>query len=94
MILVEAMACGLPVVASQSGGIPEVFQDGRSGILVQPGDVDSLVEAIERVFENREAAARMSQAARTRAGRDFDLAAYAVEVEALYERAAVQRPEA
>ena len=72
MILAEAMACGLPVVASRTGGIPEVIQDGRSGLLVDPGDADALVNAIERLFENRDLAARLGQAARHRAEEHFD----------------------
>jgi glycosyltransferase involved in cell wall biosynthesis len=72
MILAEAMACGLPVVASRSGGIPEVVQDGRTGLLVDPGDVDGLAAAIDRIFDNRELAARMGVAARARAEELFD----------------------
>jgi glycosyltransferase involved in cell wall biosynthesis len=72
MILPEAMACGVPVVASRCGGIPEVVQDGRTGILTEPGDVGALVDAIERLFESRETASRFGSAARTRAEEYFD----------------------
>ncbi|MHC4942405.1 MAG: glycosyltransferase family 4 protein [Planctomycetota bacterium] len=70
--IMEPMACGLPVVASGCGGIPEVAQDGRSGLLTEPGDVDGLVEAIERLFENKDLSQRMSAAARTRVEEQFD----------------------
>lgn len=72
MILAEAMACGLPVVASNVGGIPEVIHDSRSGLLTEPGDVDGLVKAVERLFDSRDAASRFSQAARTRAEEEYD----------------------
>lgn len=72
MILIEAMACGLPIVASRTGGIPEVIQHNRSGILVESGDVDDLVEGIERLFDSRETAARLGAAGRARAEKLFD----------------------
>jgi len=74
MILSEAMACGLPVVAGRCGGIPEVIQDGRTGLLVEPGDVDGLVEVVERIFDNRELSSRLGKAARTSAEDCFDWA--------------------
>lgn len=71
-VLPEAMACGLPIVATQSGGIPEVIEDNRSGMLKERGDADALAEAIGRIFDNRDLAARMGSAARTRAEEMFD----------------------
>lgn len=47
MTAVEAMACGRPVIASNAGGLPEVVEAGRCGLLVVPGDVQALSEAIE-----------------------------------------------
>ena len=72
MILAEAMSCGLPVVASDTGGISEVVQNGRTGLLVAPGDVEGLVEAVERIFDSREIAVRMGTAGRARAEQLFD----------------------
>jgi len=48
--LMEAMACGLPVVASRLSGIPELVEDGVSGFLAEPGDVASLRSALERAL--------------------------------------------
>lgn len=52
--LIEAQASGLPVVATRVGGIPEVVLNERTGLLVEPGDVDGLAEAILRLLKNKE----------------------------------------
>lgn len=70
--VLKAMACGLPVVASRCGALPEVVKDGRNGILADPGDVDQLVEAVERFFDSRDLAQRMGAASRTRTEELFD----------------------
>ena len=47
LVLVEAMAAGLPVISSNSGAIPEVVEEGKTGILVQPGKADKFADAVE-----------------------------------------------
>jgi glycosyltransferase involved in cell wall biosynthesis len=51
-VLVEGMACGVPVIATSTGGIPEVVRDRIDGILVPPGNADELAKAIIRMIEN------------------------------------------
>ncbi len=63
--VVEAMACSRPVVASRAWGIPEAVEDGVSGILVPPGDVPALVEAMLRLGKNEALRARLGTVART-----------------------------
>jgi len=53
-VTVEAMACGVPVVASRAGATPELVQDGATGLLVNPLDPDAFADAIERLLENRD----------------------------------------
>jgi len=72
--LMEAAASGRPVVASRLSGIPEAIADGNEGILVAPGDVEALVEALAALAADPERRRRMGAAARARMLRDFDLA--------------------
>ncbi len=90
----ELMSMGLPVAVSRSGMLPELVEMGRSGLLLEGPGPGPVVDALRRLARNPVLCARLGEAARTRARRDFDLAAYAEAVEALYGRAAEQRPEA
>jgi glycosyltransferase involved in cell wall biosynthesis len=61
MVLIEAMASGLPVVASRVGGIPEVVTDGETGFLLEPGDVAGFTLKISMLFDNAELRERFSR---------------------------------
>jgi glycosyltransferase involved in cell wall biosynthesis len=65
--LVEAMACGLPVIACAVGGITEVLEEGRSGILIPPGDPEAIAVAIERLAADPRHAVDLGRRARQRA---------------------------
>jgi alpha-1,6-mannosyltransferase len=69
LIVLEAMACGLPVVATNSGGVAELI-DQETGILAEPNSVDSLAGAIEAICQRD--MARMGQAARDKAAQRYD----------------------
>jgi glycosyltransferase involved in cell wall biosynthesis len=69
--LIEAAACGTPAVASSLGGIPEFVEDGRNGLLFQPGDAQALAGALERVLRDGEFSGALSDGA-TRTAQSFD----------------------
>ncbi|OUR82898.1 hypothetical protein A9Q82_05415 [Cycloclasticus sp. 46_120_T64] len=52
MVIIEAMACEIPIISSPVGGIPEVIVEGETGYLVDPGDVDAITNKIRYVLEN------------------------------------------
>ena len=64
--ILEAMASGLPVVASRVGGIPEAVEDNKTGFLVEPGDSKALAEAILRLLSDENLCRSMGEAARQR----------------------------
>jgi len=72
-VLLEAMACGLPVVSTALSGIPEIVADGETGYLVPPGDPVRLAAVMAPVLEDRALAERLGRAGRERAADRFDL---------------------
>jgi glycosyltransferase involved in cell wall biosynthesis len=84
MSVLEAMAHGVCVVASDVGGIPELVEDGRTGVLVPPDDVDALVGALRRVLDDRDLRERLGAAGRQRVRSEFDVDVVWRRLEALY----------
>ncbi len=66
-VAIEAMACGVPVIASRIGGLPELVVDGQTGVLVEPGDVSALHAAMVQILNADADRERMGEAARRRA---------------------------
>jgi len=89
--LCEAMACGLPVVASRFGGFPEVVAEGVTGYLARPQDPAALAAAIDRVLADPARAAVMGQAGVARVGRLFTWDAVVDRLERVYGRIARPR---
>jgi glycosyltransferase involved in cell wall biosynthesis len=85
--LIEAAACGLPVVATPVGGTPEVVEHGRTGLLVPPGDVDGLAVAVVELLSSPARRAAFGTAARAVAEERFDVARWALALRSLYEEA-------
>ena len=87
MAVLEAMAHGVCVVAGDVGGIPELVEDGRSGLLVRPDDVGSLADALRRVLGDRDLRARLGGAARQRVLAEFDVDVVRRRIDAIYREA-------
>jgi glycosyltransferase involved in cell wall biosynthesis len=83
-VALEAMAFGLPVIGSRIGGIPDLVEHGRSGLLVPPNNPARLAESMHAVLTDHELRGRLSQGARTRS-RQFDTAAVVPQIIEVYE---------
>jgi glycosyltransferase involved in cell wall biosynthesis len=84
--ILEAMASGLPVIATAVGGSGELIEDGRTGALVTPGDADVLAEALLRYAQDPDQARAAGRAGRVRAQRLYGLDTMVGQYDALYDR--------
>jgi glycogen synthase len=83
-VLLEAMQVGLPVVASKTGGIPDVIEDGVNGLLVPPSEPEALAHAINRLLADLKLARRLSEGAHERA-KEYDWEVLAERVLRVYQ---------
>ncbi len=72
-VLLEALACGLPVVSTTVSGIPEIIDSGINGLLVRPEDPESLAAELEKLLKSRELRDKFAHAGRQKAIQKFDL---------------------
>ncbi len=92
LALLEAMTLRKPVVATYTGGIPEVVEDGVNGLLARPGDAGSLAFAIARLLKDRLLAARLAGAGRRTVEERFDARIMAEKTVNLYRRLLAEHP--
>lgn len=85
LIVLEAMASGLPVVATRTGGVPEVMADGVTGILVEPKDPKAIAQAVKRLLDDNGLAQRMGREGRKRAHELFSIKRFVRDVEKVYD---------
>jgi colanic acid/amylovoran biosynthesis glycosyltransferase len=83
-VLMEAMAMGLPVVSTRITGIPELVDDGHNGLLVAPGRVDLLADALERLLADPALRREMGAAARETVMREFNTETSAAQLYKLF----------
>ena len=93
LVILEAMAAGLPVIATREGGIPEVVVDGKTGLLVEKGDVKGLREAVQDLLADLPRAERMGASARMEFASRYTLGHFESGLRAVFERI-LQIPEA
>lgn len=84
MTIVEAMSCGLPVVTFETGGVPEIVENGKSGFVVEYKNGDKLVEALEKLLDDYELREKMAENA-VNASKKFSSERMTVEYLRLYE---------
>jgi glycosyltransferase involved in cell wall biosynthesis len=83
-VILESMAAGKPVIATRVGGNAELVQEGETGLLIPPHDIDALVNALERLLRNPLLREVMGRRARNLARRDFCLTRICSQYEQLY----------
>jgi glycosyltransferase involved in cell wall biosynthesis len=84
MVILEAMACGMPVVSTTVGAIPSVVRDGLDGFLVPPYDVPALTNALRTLVESPDLRIQMGESARTRAMTKYDVSVLASRLAPFY----------
>lgn len=88
VVLMEAMSSGIPVIASDLSGIPELVSDGQTGLLVPAGDAPRIAAAMRRIHEDPELRRCLAQAGRAKVVREFDVRANAARLAASFARSA------
>jgi len=84
MVLLEAMALGVPIVASHVGGIPEIMEDSREAVLVPAKDPEALARAIGVVAGSPELRTKLIRAARVRVDTQFSIQSSAAKMHKMY----------
>jgi colanic acid/amylovoran biosynthesis glycosyltransferase len=84
VVLIEAMACGRPVVASAVAGVSELIRDGRTGLLVAPGNPDELAHALGALISSPDLRETLAGAGRRHVTREFDIERSADQLEGLF----------
>lgn len=80
MVILEAMSRGMSIIATGVGGIPEVIENGKEGILISPEDSEALAQAINDLFENKELREKLSQAAYKKVRENYSIEAYSADM--------------
>ncbi|HPD58020.1 MAG TPA: glycosyltransferase family 4 protein [Smithellaceae bacterium] len=85
MSILEAMSYAIPVIATNVGGIPELIKDGESGYLVEPGNLDQLLEKMKKLIADENMRLSMGEKGRYTVEKDFSLSEIANKIDDVYE---------
>jgi glycosyltransferase involved in cell wall biosynthesis len=88
MAILEAFSFGIPVIATAVNSIPEVVQDGRNGLLIPPGDLQALVDALTRLLDDGDLRHRLGQQAFQDHRAFYELTAYTKRLKKVWQEAA------
>jgi glycosyltransferase involved in cell wall biosynthesis len=91
LVVLEAMACGVPVIGTDTGGIPDMIKHGESGWLVPPNDAEALAKTIKEVLDNDREREKAGRAAHEKA-QSFSTTGFGHKVVELYERIIERSP--
>lgn len=91
IVIIEAMACGRPVITTNISSMPEIVVHGQTGYLIPPGEPHALAEGAIALLQNPSLRARMGQAAKQRVAEHFSHAMMITRLEQLFEREAARR---
>lgn len=86
LVLLESLNCGTPIIASNTGGIPEIVEDGKNGFLVELGDANALASKIEKFYDDRELLNKMGNAGHEIYWQKFSKAKVAANYLKIYEK--------
>jgi glycosyltransferase involved in cell wall biosynthesis len=87
MVVVDAMALGVPVIASRIGGLPYLVEDGVNGSLFEPGNPDDLVQKVRRLWEDPQLCDRMGKAGQQKVAQQYSQKVYYQNLISVYQRA-------
>lgn len=73
LVVIEAMAMGKTIIATNAGGVPEIISDGHTGLLIEPRNIDACVSAIKQILDNKDLALSLGQTARKDALKRFSM---------------------
>jgi len=85
VVILEALSCGTPVVATYAGGIPEIIKNGENGVLVPRNDPQGLAKAIQQLLDNKDMMVRFSEIGRKWVVKNFSLEVMAKKLSEIYE---------
>lgn len=93
LVVIEAMAAGLPIVSSACDGVLDIIRDGENGLLIDPKDARQLTDAVRRLLINKSYAAMLASNGLKSVANNFAMARMLEQIEAIYDRVVIEYEE-